>query len=76
VSVPLNNLVQAEKSLQGSLYGSSNIGVQLPRILDLYRAGRIPLDRLRGPTYRLDDVNEALAGLSGGTVGRAVISMI
>jgi Zn-dependent alcohol dehydrogenase len=75
VSVPLNNLVQAEKSLQGSLYGSSNIGVQLPQILDLYRAGRIPLDQLRGSTYRLDDVNEALAGLSGGAVGRAVISM-
>jgi len=75
VGVPLNNLVQAEKSLQGSLYGSSNIGVQLPQILDLYRAGRIPLDLLLGDTYRLDDVNAALDGLISGAVGRAVVVM-
>lgn len=73
VSVPLNNLVQAEKSLQGSLYGSSNIGVQVPQILDLYRSGRLPLDRLLGDTYRLDQVQEALAGLTSGSVGRSVI---
>jgi Zn-dependent alcohol dehydrogenase len=73
INVPLNNLVQAEKSLQGSLYGSSNIGVQVPQILELYRAGKLPLDKLLGDTYRLDQIQEALAGLTSGSVGRSVI---
>jgi Zn-dependent alcohol dehydrogenase len=73
VSVPLNNLVQSEKSLQGSLYGSSNIGVQVPQILELYRNGKLPLEKLLGETYRLDQIQEALTGLTSGAVGRSVI---
>ena len=73
VNVPLNNLVQSEKSLQGSLYGSSNTGVQVPQILELYRSGRLPLDKLLGDTYRLDQVQEALVDLTAGSVGRSVI---
>lgn len=73
VSVPLNNMVQSEKSLQGSLYGSSNFAIQVPRILALYRAGKLPLDKLVGERYRLDQIQDAFDGMTSGAVGRAVV---
>jgi Zn-dependent alcohol dehydrogenase len=72
-SVPSNALVQGEKRIQGSLYGSANTPVDIPRILRLYEAGRLPLDRLLGPTYSLDAVNEAYDALVAGAVGRLTI---
>ena len=73
VEIPLNDLVQREKRLVGSLYGSANTLVQVPRLLELYAAGRLDLDALVGDTYPLDGVNDAYDALVGGAVGRAVI---
>lgn len=73
VEVPINPLVQQEKRLIGSLYGSANTPVDIPRLLDLYRAGRLPIDMLLGPRYDLADINDAYAALSAGTIGRAVV---
>jgi Zn-dependent alcohol dehydrogenase len=73
--VPLNNLVQSEKSLQGSLYGSSNFGIQIPELLALYQAGRLPLEQLLGKRYGLDQAQEAFEALAAGTVGRAVLDL-
>jgi Zn-dependent alcohol dehydrogenase len=42
-------------------------------LLDLYEAGRLPLDRLLGTEYRLDDINAAFARLPTESVGRGVI---
>lgn len=71
--VPVNQLVQQEKRVIGSLYGSGNPVLQLPQILDLYGSGRLPLERLIGQTYGLDEINEAYRGLSTGAVGRSTI---
>ncbi|MEO3808309.1 zinc-binding dehydrogenase [Sphaerisporangium sp. B11E5] len=71
--VPLNLLVQREKRVVGSLYGSANPLVDLPRLFGLYLAGRLPLDRLIGRRYPLGRVNEAFADLTGGAVGRGVV---
>jgi Zn-dependent alcohol dehydrogenase len=73
LSVPLNQLVQREKRIVGSLYGSANPVVDLPRLFDLYRAGRLPLDLLIGRRYRLEEINVAFADLLGGAVGRGVV---
>src|SRR5690606_28775172 len=43
---PRNELVQQETGVIGGLYGSANPPVDLPRILGLYLAGRLPLDVL------------------------------
>ena len=72
-SVPLNQLVQQQKHLFGSLYGSSNPAVDLPRLLELYRTGQLPLGQLVGETYPLEDLGTAYDKLRGGAVGRAVI---
>jgi Zn-dependent alcohol dehydrogenase len=73
VAIPLNDLVQREKRLIGSLYGSSNTLSQVPRLLELYAAGRLDLDALLGRTYPLEQINEAYDALTAGAVGRAVI---
>lgn len=73
VAIPLNDLVQREKRLIGSLYGSANTLTQVPRLLELYAAGRLDLDALVGRTYRLEEINDAYDALVDGAVGRAVI---
>lgn len=72
-AVPVNELVQQQKRLVGSLYGSANPPVDLPRILGLYLAGRLPLDVLLGERYPLDRVDEAYGALRAGSTGRAVV---
>ncbi|WP_028245667.1 alcohol dehydrogenase catalytic domain-containing protein [Pseudoclavibacter soli] len=71
--LPINHLVQQGKRIDGSLYGSSNTPVQVPEILDLYLAGRLSLDRLIDRSYRLEEIDEALASLTSGAIGRPVI---
>jgi Zn-dependent alcohol dehydrogenase len=71
--VPINELVQRQKRIVGSLYGSSNPRVDLPRIFALYLAGRLPLDELIGTRRPLDQVNEAYAELRQGAAGRGIL---
>jgi S-(hydroxymethyl)glutathione dehydrogenase/alcohol dehydrogenase len=71
--VPINELVQRQKRVVGSLYGSANPLLDLPRLWRLYLAGRLPLDTLLGERYPLDAVNEAYTALIAGAVGRAAV---
>ena len=71
--VPINELVQGQKRIVGSLYGSANPLIDLPRIFDLYLSGRLPLDDLIGERFELEAVNEAYATLTTGGVGRSVV---
>jgi Zn-dependent alcohol dehydrogenase len=73
VAVPINELVQQQKHLVGCLYGSANPSLDLPRLLGLYRNGRLPLDKLLGATYSLDEVGQAYDQLRAGAVGRAIV---
>ncbi|WP_026940238.1 zinc-binding dehydrogenase [Humibacter albus] len=72
-TVPLNQLVQRQKRIVGSLYGSSNPPLDLPRIFSLYLDGRLPLDRLVGDSMPLTDVNRAYEALLAGAVGREIL---
>jgi Zn-dependent alcohol dehydrogenase len=71
--VPINQLVQRQKSIIGSLYGSANPRLDLPRIFELYLAGRLPLEKLLGERTTLEGVNKAYEKLIAGAVGRTVI---
>jgi Zn-dependent alcohol dehydrogenase len=71
--VPINELVQRQKRVVGSLYGSSIPQLDLPVIFELYRDGLLPLDRLIGERYPLDRIGDAFAALKGGAVGRAIV---
>jgi len=71
--VTLRSDFLSEKKLLGCIFGSSVPRVDVPRVLDLYRLGRLKLDELATRRYRLDEVNAALAALEGGEAGRGVI---
>ena len=73
VSIDAGELVYQEKTLQGSYYGSAHFQADIPRLLQLYRAGKLPIERLISRRYRLDDVNEAFDALIAGEVARSVL---
>jgi len=74
VSVPGMLLPLAEKSLVGSLYGSANMARDVPRLIDLYRAGKLKLDELITRRYKIAQVSEAFAAMEKGEVARGVIT--
>lgn len=73
LSLPINLMVQRERRVVGSLYGSANPLLDVPMLLDLHRAGRLPIDQLIGNRYPLAGINDAFADLAGGSVGRGVV---
>jgi len=66
-------VVLAEKTIRGSWYGGSDVRRDIPRIIDLYRQGRLKLDELISQTIRLDQVNDAFEALRQSAVARTVI---
>jgi NDMA-dependent alcohol dehydrogenase len=66
-------LALLEKRLQGALFGSSNPFDDIPRILDLYRAGKIKLAELITTRYTLDQVNQGYEDMMAGRNIRGVI---
>ncbi|MFB7115241.1 hypothetical protein [Streptomyces sp. NPDC056190] len=62
--MPINPLAQQGKRLIRSLYSSANTPVDIPKLLDLFKAGRLPLDPLLGQRYALSDINQAHAALA------------
>ena len=57
-SVPAVSLVAEERTVKGSYMGSAVPGRDIPRYIDLYRAGRLPVDRLLTHRLSLDEINE------------------
>ncbi|HZT44851.1 MAG TPA: alcohol dehydrogenase catalytic domain-containing protein [Gaiellaceae bacterium] len=62
-----------EKFLTGTMYGSEDPAVALPILLDHVRAGRLKLRELLGPTYPLEQVNEAFDAALAGSRGRVLV---
>ncbi len=75
VSLPGPDLVRHEKVVTGSLYGSCRPHSDMPRILDLYAEGRLPLDRLVTRTYALEEINAGFADLVSGRLARGVVAL-
>jgi S-(hydroxymethyl)glutathione dehydrogenase/alcohol dehydrogenase len=72
-SIPAFPFVMQEKRLIGSVYGSGQPVVDIPRLVELYRDGKLKLRELVTHSYRLDEVNDALSTLAGGTDARGII---
>jgi Zn-dependent alcohol dehydrogenase len=72
--LPASDLPREEKVVTGSFYGSCDPQVDMPRVLDLYMEGQLPLDRLVTRTYPLEEINEAFAAMNSGEVARGVIT--
>ncbi len=57
----------------GSKMGSARPVIDVPRIVALYREGRLKLDELITARYPLDEINEAVASSRSGAALRNVI---
>jgi S-(hydroxymethyl)glutathione dehydrogenase / alcohol dehydrogenase len=68
------DLFYSEKNLRGTYYGSANVRRDFPRLLSLYRAGRLDLEGMITRRLSLDDINDAFGALSSGEVIRQVIT--
>ncbi|MGZ4434514.1 MAG: zinc-binding dehydrogenase, partial [Trebonia sp.] len=66
-------LTAFEKRLQGALFGSGNPFDDIPRMIELYRAGKLKLDELITTKYRLDEVNRGYEDMMAGRNIRGVI---
>jgi S-(hydroxymethyl)glutathione dehydrogenase/alcohol dehydrogenase len=66
-------LLADAKTVQGCIYGSTDPDRDFPRLVDLYRAGRLDLDRLVTRRIALDEVNDAFRAMEAGEVARSVI---
>ncbi len=70
VALPVNvvSLVAEERTLRGSYIGTCVPVRDIPRYIALYRAGRLPVDRLMSGRLKLDDINAGFDRLHDGSV--------
>ncbi|HEY1919726.1 MAG TPA: NDMA-dependent alcohol dehydrogenase [Streptosporangiaceae bacterium] len=73
IEIPGAILTLFEKRIQGSLFGSGDPFYDIPRMVELYRAGDLKLDELITTTYTLDQVNQGYQDLLDGKNIRGVI---
>ena len=73
IPVPILELILFEKKIKGSLFGSSNPTADIPKLLDLYRAGVLKLDELITTEYALEDINQGYEDMHAGRNIRGVI---
>jgi S-(hydroxymethyl)glutathione dehydrogenase / alcohol dehydrogenase len=66
-------LSMMQKQIRGTVFGGCNPRTDIPRILDLYKEGRYPLDRFVTKEYRLDEVNTGYADMLAGANIRGLI---
>lgn len=75
LSLSPTRLVAEERTLKGSYVGSCVPSRDIPRFIELYRRGRLPVDRLWTSSGSLDDINEGFDALNEGRTIRHIVRM-
>jgi NDMA-dependent alcohol dehydrogenase len=73
ISGSLFELTLYEKSIHGSLFGSSNPRHDIPRYLEMYNLGQLKLDEVVTKEYSLEDINAGYEDMLAGRNIRGVI---
>jgi len=73
IQISASDFPRQSKRIVSTYYGDSDPRYDIPRILDLYAAGKIKLDELISRRYRLGDINTAFQDMLAGEVARGVI---
>lgn len=74
-SLPISplSLVLTQKTLMGTLYGTSNAPAEIPKLLRMYKQGQLKLDELVTKTYTLHEINQGYADMEAGRNIRGVV---
>ncbi|GAB4422510.1 MAG: Zn-dependent alcohol dehydrogenase [Anaerolineae bacterium] len=67
------DFADAGQHMMGSKMGSTRLQVDVPKLVELYRHGRLKLDELITARYPLEQINEAIAAVKRGEALRNVI---
>jgi alcohol dehydrogenase len=67
------NLVAEERTIRGCYLGSCVPARDIPRYIELYRQGRLPIERLMSERLKLDDINEGFDRLASGHTVRQMV---
>ena len=62
-----------DKALKGSMYGSANVRVDMPKLLRLWKAGKLDLEGMISRRIQIEDINDAFRAMKDGEVIRSVI---
>jgi Zn-dependent alcohol dehydrogenase len=73
--LPALSIPRLERRVLGSIYGSSRPERDFVATLDLYRAGRLPLDRLVSHVLPLDEVGRGFELMRSGEALRVVLDL-
>jgi alcohol dehydrogenase len=72
-ALPQVNLVAEERTVKGSYIGTCVPTRDLPRYIELYRRGKLPVDRLMSSHLKLDEINLGFDRLAEGKAVRQVV---
>jgi Zn-dependent alcohol dehydrogenase len=75
VPLPALTIPRMERRVLGSIYGSSKPERDFPSTLELYRDGRLPLDRLVSHRLPLERVSEGFELMRDGSALRVVLDL-
>lgn len=68
-------LVAEERTLKGSYVGSCVPSRDIPRFIELYQRGKLPVDKLWTSSGSLDEINEGFDALNEGRTIRHIVRM-
>lgn len=72
ICLPPHELISG-KRIRGSWGGESKPDQDIPRFVEMYKQGKLPLEKLITHRYSLEQINLSLDDLEEGNVGRALI---
>lgn len=65
-------LVASTKAIKGCIYGDANPPVAFPRLIDLYKSGKLNLDDMVSRTYSIDEAPHAFEDMKNNANARGV----
>jgi S-(hydroxymethyl)glutathione dehydrogenase/alcohol dehydrogenase len=63
------------KRIMGTWGGETNQDIDIPKYINLYLSGKLPLERLITHRYRLEEINDAFEALESGLAIKSLIEM-
>jgi NDMA-dependent alcohol dehydrogenase len=75
IAINLQEFILWNKNLVGTVFGSCNPRVDIPRFARLYEAGLLQLDEMITRRYRLDEINNGYRDQLNGEIIRGVIDL-
>ena len=73
VKLNLFEFAMQRKELVGCIFGNANPAVDIPKLLALYKAGKLKLDEMITTEYTLDDINQGYQDMRDGKNFRGLI---